>query len=57
MQLATLKKLNAYRQARVAAVVLTNLGDGSVSVVAEGDQVVSALGAAISSTFASAICT
>ena len=42
-----LKKLNAARRARKAAVLLTDLGDGRDRVIEEGDPVAGALGEAI----------
>ena len=42
-----LKKLNAARRARRAAVLVTDLGDGRDRVVEEGDQVAGELGEAI----------
>jgi xanthine dehydrogenase accessory factor len=42
-----LKKINAARKARKAAVVVTDLGDGRDRVVEEGDPVAGALGEAI----------
>lgn len=47
----TLKKLNAARKARKAAVLLTDLGDGRDRVIEEGDPVAGALGEAIARTF------
>lgn len=48
-----LKKINAERRARRAALVLTDLGDGRGRVISEGDQVVGALGAAVANAFRS----
>ena len=42
-----LKKLNAARRERRAAVLVTDLGDGRDRVVEEGDQVAGELGEAI----------
>ena len=42
-----LKKLNAARRARKAAVLITDLGDGRDRVIEEGDPVAGALGEAI----------
>ncbi|MBW9070153.1 XdhC family protein [Agrobacterium pusense] len=44
MDLATLERLNTCRRARVAAVLLTDLDGGDVSVIAEGDDLDSELG-------------
>ncbi len=46
-----LKKLNAARRARKAAVLLTDLGDGRDRVIEEGDPVAGGLGDAISRAF------
>ena len=46
-----LKKLNAARRARKAAVLLTDLGDGRDRVIEEGDPVAGNLGEAIARTF------
>ncbi|QRM45385.1 XdhC family protein [Rhizobium sp. BG4] len=53
MELATLERLNACRQARIAAVLVTDLGGGRASVVAEGDQIDGALGEAVATAFRS----
>lgn len=50
----SLKKLNAERHARRAAVLVTNLDDGRDRVVCEGDKVAGQLGDAIASAFRSA---
>ncbi len=46
-----LKKLNAARRARKAAVLLTDLGDGRDRVIEEGDPVAGGLGEAIGRAF------
>ena len=46
-----LKKLNAARRTRKAAVLLTDLGDGRDRVIEEGDPVAGDLGGAISRAF------
>jgi xanthine dehydrogenase accessory factor len=46
-----LKKLNAARRARKAAVLLTDLGDGRDRVIEEGDPVAGELGEAIARAF------
>ena len=46
-----LKKLNAARRARKAAVLLTDLGDGRDRVIEEGDPVAGDLGEAIARAF------
>ncbi|WP_157015392.1 XdhC family protein [Mesorhizobium xinjiangense] len=43
----SLKKLNAEREARRAAVLVTNLDDGRDRVICEGDEVAGALGQAV----------
>jgi xanthine dehydrogenase accessory factor len=48
-----LKKLNAARRARKAAVLLTDLGDGRDRVIEEGDPVAGDLGEAIGRAFQS----
>jgi len=53
MELVTLERLNACRQARIAAVLLTDLGDGQASVIAEGDQYDGAIGEAVAAAFRS----
>ena len=47
----SLKKLNAERRARRAAILVTDLGDGRDRVVREGDAVAGALGEALASAF------
>jgi len=49
----SLKKLNAARRERRAAVLLTDLGDGRDRVILEGDPVAGELGEAISKAFRS----
>jgi xanthine dehydrogenase accessory factor len=49
----SLKKLNAERRARRAAVLVTNLDDGRDRVICEGDQVAGELGEAIAAAFRS----
>lgn len=51
MELATLERLNACRQARVAAVLVTDLGGGQAYVIAEGDELNGALGEAVVTAF------
>ncbi|MGO4351029.1 XdhC family protein [Rhizobium sp. RAF36] len=53
MELAALERMNALRQARIAAALVTDLGGGRASVVAEGDQLSGALGEAIAAAFRS----
>ncbi|MBB5537599.1 XdhC family protein [Rhizobium giardinii] len=53
MELATLERLNACRQARIPAVLVTDLGGGHASVIAEGDQLHGALGEAVAAAFRS----
>ncbi len=48
-----LKKLNAERRARRAAILVTDLGDGRDRLVREGDRVEGELGAAIEKAFRS----
>jgi xanthine dehydrogenase accessory factor len=48
-----LKTINAARQARQAAILVTDLGDGRDRVVREGDTVAGELGAAIGKAFRS----
>lgn len=48
-----LKKLNAERRARRAAILVTSLGDGRDRIVREGDQVAGALGDAAARAFQS----
>ena len=48
-----LKTINAARQARQAAILVKDLGDGRDRVVREGDSVAGALGAAIGKAFRS----
>ncbi|MCR4266257.1 XdhC family protein [Nitratireductor sp. ZSWI3] len=49
----SLKKLNALRRERRAAVLLTDLGDGRDRVIREGDTVAGALGEAVARAFRS----
>ncbi|WP_265519568.1 XdhC family protein [Nitratireductor luteus] len=49
----SLKKLNALRKERRAAILLTDLGDGRDRVIAEGDAVAGALGEAVAKAFRS----
>ncbi|WP_367714902.1 XdhC family protein [Nitratireductor sp. GISD-1A_MAKvit] len=49
----SLKKLNALRRERQAAILLTDLGDGRDRVVGEGDAVAGALGEAVACAFRS----
>jgi len=53
MELATLERLNACRRARIAAVLVTDLGGGQASVIAEGDQLDGAIGEAVAAAFRS----
>ncbi|MGO7169575.1 XdhC family protein [Rhizobium leguminosarum] len=53
MELAILERLNAYRQARIAAILVTDIGDGQASVIVEGSQVDGALGEAVAAAFRS----
>ncbi len=53
MQLEALAKLNAARQARRAAVVVTDLSGGKAEVVVEGEAVAGPLGEEISKAFRS----
>ena len=53
MDLKTLRKLNAARTARRAAILLTDLADGSARVIHEGDEVGGELGVAIARAFRS----
>ena len=48
-----LKKLNAERRARRAAILVTDLGDGRDRLVREGDRVEGALGEAVAKAFRS----
>ncbi|HVW54749.1 MAG TPA: XdhC family protein [Rhizobiaceae bacterium] len=48
-----LKQLNAERQARRAAMLITDLGDGRDRLVREGDQIAGDLGAAVEKAFRS----
>jgi xanthine dehydrogenase accessory factor len=48
-----LKKLNAARRARQAAVMITDLGDGRDRLVMKGDPVAGALGEAVANVLAS----
>lgn len=47
----SLKKLNAERRARRAAILVTDLGDGRDRVIREGDPVAGALGEAVEKAF------
>lgn len=49
----SLKKLNALRRERQAAILLTDLGDGRDRVIGEGDTVAGALGDAVARAFRS----
>ncbi|WP_404933186.1 XdhC family protein [Nitratireductor sp. L15S-10] len=49
----SLKKLNALRRDRRAAILLTDLGDGRDRVICEGDAVAGALGEAVARVFRS----
>ncbi|WP_349366889.1 MAG: XdhC family protein [Nitratireductor rhodophyticola] len=49
----SLKKLNALRRERQAAILLTDLGDGCDRVIGEGDTVAGALGDAVARAFRS----
>ncbi|GAB5508556.1 MAG: XdhC family protein [Rhizobiaceae bacterium] len=49
----SLKKLNALRRERQAAILLTDLGDGRDRVIGEGDTVTGALGDAVARAFRS----
>jgi xanthine dehydrogenase accessory factor len=51
MDTASLKRLNEERRARRAAILVTDLGDGSDRVVCEGDAVAGDLGAAVTRAF------
>jgi xanthine dehydrogenase accessory factor len=53
MELATLERLNAYRRARVAAALITDIGSGDASVIAEGDELDGGLCEAVASAFRS----
>lgn len=53
MELATLERLNACRRARVAAALITDIGSGDASVIAEGDELEGGLGEAVASAFRS----
>jgi xanthine dehydrogenase accessory factor len=53
MDLASLRELNEARAARRAAILLTDLADGSARVVREGDEVEGGLGTAIARAFRS----
>lgn len=53
MELAALERLNALRQARTAAALVTDLDGGRASVVAEGDHLSGALGEAMAAAFRS----
>jgi xanthine dehydrogenase accessory factor len=51
MDFASLQRLNEARRARRAAILVTDLGDGSDRVVSEGDVVVGTIGEAITRAF------
>ena len=51
MDIASLKTLNAERRARRAAILLTDLGDGSSRIVHEHDEVAGELGEAVARGF------
>ncbi|WP_457937772.1 XdhC family protein [Mesorhizobium sp. 10J20-29] len=51
MDIASLKTLNAERRARRAAILLTDLGDGSSRIVHEHDEVAGELGEAVARAF------
>lgn len=53
MDIEALKSLNAERRARRAAILVTDLGDGSVRIVREHDAVSGELGDAIAKAFSS----
>ncbi|MDR6100146.1 xanthine dehydrogenase accessory factor [Agrobacterium larrymoorei] len=53
MDLTTLERLNAYRRARVAAALITDISTGNVSVISEGDELNGGLGGAVASAFRS----
>lgn len=53
MELAALERLNALRQARIAAALVTDLGGGPASVISEGDRLSGALGEATAAAFRS----
>lgn len=53
MDLKTLRELNAARTARRAAILLTDLADGSARVIHEGDEISGELGVAIARAFRS----
>lgn len=53
MDLKSLRELNAARAARRAAILLTDIGDGSARVIREGDEVGGELDAAIAKAFRS----
>lgn len=53
MDLKTLRALNAARTARRAAILLTDIGDGSARVIREGDEVGGELGVVIAKAFRS----
>jgi xanthine dehydrogenase accessory factor len=55
MDLASLRELNEARAARRAAILLTDLADGSARVVREGDEVAGGLGTAIARAFRSGV--
>lgn len=55
MDLKTLRELNEARTARRAAILLTDLADGSARVIHEGDEVAGDLSAAVAKTFRSGV--
>lgn len=55
MDLKTLRELNEARTARRAAILLTDLADGSARVIHEGEEVAGDLSAAITKTFRSGV--
>lgn len=55
MDLKTLRELNEARTARRAAILLTDLADGSARVIHEGEEVAGDLSAAIAKTFRSGV--
>ncbi len=55
MDLKTLRELNEARTARRAAILLTDLADGSARVIHEGEEVAGDLSAAVAKTFRSGV--
>ncbi|MCR5859955.1 XdhC family protein [Mesorhizobium sp. J428] len=55
MDLKTLRELNEARAARRAAILLTDLADGSARVIHEGEEVAGELSSAIAKTFRSGV--